>query len=65
MSSSDLLDLERDLPMTPEDIEALRRVRRIRPSDPFTAVQILSDSLLPAARRPRRRTAAGRPEFQL
>jgi hypothetical protein len=27
---SDLLDLERGLPTTPEDVEALRRVRRAR-----------------------------------
>ncbi len=65
MTSPELLDLDRDLPTTPEDVEALRRARRIAVSDPQGAVQALSDSLPPAARRPRRGTARGRPELRL
>ena len=30
---SDSLDLDRDLPTTPEDVEALRRVRSLAPID--------------------------------
>ncbi len=44
---------------------ALRRAAAWRPADPFTAVQQLIDALPPAARRQRRDTAAGRPEFLL
>ena len=68
MSSSDsatLTELEKDLPTTREDIEALRRLRASRPSDPFAALQAIVDSLPAAARRQRRTTAAGRPELQL
>ena len=57
--------IERDLVTTPEDVAALRRAAAKRPVDPFQAVQELIDSLPPAARRPRRDTAAGRPEFEL
>ncbi len=57
--------LERDLGTTAEDVAALRRAATRRPANPFQAVQELIDSLPPAARRPRRDTAKGRPEFVL
>lgn len=57
--------LAQDLDTSRDDIEALRRAAARRPADPFTAVQQLIDALPPAARRPRRDTAAGRPEFLL
>ena len=61
-----LLDtLAEDLPTTPEDVAALRRAAALRPADAFSAVQELIDALPPAARRPRRTTAAGRPDFVL
>jgi hypothetical protein len=63
--TSDLTDIERDIPTTPEDVEVLRRLRRTAPRQPFEAVQALADALPPAARRPRRTTAAGRPDFEL
>lgn len=63
--SPELLDLERDLPTTPEDVAAQRRVGQLRAQEPFAALQELFDSLPPAARRPRRTTAAGRTEFEL
>lgn len=57
--------LERDLITTPDDVAALRRAAARRPADPLRAVQELIDSLPPAARRPRRDTAEGRPELEL
>ena len=57
--------LDRDLETTAADVAALRRVAARRPTNPFEAVQKLIDSLPPAARRPRRETAEGRPEFVL
>lgn len=57
--------IEEDIPTTAADVEALRRAAGHRPPDPFAAVQQLIDALPPAARRPRRETAAGRPELVL
>jgi len=65
-ASRETLDsLAEDLPTTREDVEALRRAAARRPADPLAAVQELIDALPPAARRPRRTTAAGRPDFIL
>ncbi len=57
--------LARDLPTSRADVEALRRAAAARPMDPFAAVQELIDALPVAARRPRRVTAAGRPDLVL
>lgn len=57
--------LAEDLPTSAADVQALRRAAARRPADSFKAVQQLIDALPPAARRPRRETAAGRPEFVL
>ena len=57
--------LERDLETTTADVAALRAAAKRRPADPFQAVQELIDSLPANARRPRRDTAAGRPDFVL
>ena len=68
MSSSEntaLTELERDLPTTRADVEALARLRSARPASPFDDLQALVDALPTAARRPRRTTAAGRPDFTL
>jgi len=66
MSRPEHLDsLETDLETSPEDVAALRRAAAHRRGDPFLVVQQLIDSLPLAARRPRRDTAAGRPEFVL
>ncbi len=60
-----LTDLERDLPTSSADVDMLQHLRKVRESDPFKALQALVDALPAAARRPRRTTAAGRPEFRL
>jgi hypothetical protein len=68
MSSSEktnLPDLERDLPTTARDVEALRRAASLTPRDAFAAVQALVDALPAKALRPRRTTATGRPDFEL
>jgi hypothetical protein len=68
MSSSEkatLTDLERDLPTTRRAVEALRRAASLAPRDAFAAVQALVDALPSKARRPRRTTTAGRPDFEL
>lgn len=68
MSSSKALaltELERDLPTSRADVDTLRHLHRARASEPFKALQALVDALPAAARRPRRTTAAGRPEFTL
>ena len=63
---SEALDsLESDLETSPDDVEALRRAAANPPRDPFVAVQELIDALPPAARRPRRETSEGRPDFVL
>lgn len=62
----ELLDFERDLPTTEEDVAALRRVRRITGGrEPWRLMQELHDALPPAARKPRTRTSAGYEPFEL
>jgi hypothetical protein len=60
-----LQHLERDLPTSPEDVEALRLAAAVVPDDPFAIVQALVNALPAVARRPRTETAAGRPPFEL
>jgi hypothetical protein len=64
-STTALTHLERDLPTTPRDVEALRRAAALVPPEPFAAVQALMDALPAAARRPSRKTAAGWAPFEL
>ncbi len=61
----DLLDLERDVPTSQSDIEALRRVKRLAIHDPAATMQTLHDALPPQAREPRRTTSAGWADFEL
>lgn len=65
MKRADLLDLDRDLPTSADDVTALRRVRKIEPANWLEALQELYDALPPQARRPRRCTDAGRPELEI
>lgn len=68
MSSSEPvsnLNLERDIPTTCEDVEALRRARSVKVEDPFGVVQQLIDALPSQARRQSRKTSAGWPDFEL
>ncbi len=65
MSKADLLDLDRDLPTSEEDVAALRRARAIAPADWLDALQELHDALPPRARQPRRSTDRGRPDLEL
>jgi hypothetical protein len=62
----DLLELERDIPTTPEDVEALRRHRPRMPENWWDVLTAASEQLpgLEEARR-RRRTFAGWPPFEL
>lgn len=61
----DLLDLENDLPTTPEDIQALRRNRPRPSTDWLKELQELADQF-PASWEVRRRpTAEGREPFEL
>lgn len=69
MSSNDpsdsLLDLDRDLPTTPEDIAALRR-HRPKPDLPWwEQLQILHDQVPDAAEQARRRPVFSGPPFEL
>jgi hypothetical protein len=62
---SDLLDLERDLPTTPDDVHALRQ-RRPRPGAHWLEeLQALHDLLAAPAARHRRRTFEGCEPFEL
>jgi hypothetical protein len=67
MSSSEiaLTDLEKDLPTTAEDVAALRAIRSEPEQRPFAVLQALADALPEAARRQKRPTSAGWPEFTL
>lgn len=67
MSSSEiaLTDLEQDLPTSRADVEALRRLQSVREPKPFKVLQALVDALPAAARRQKRTTSAGWPEFTL
>lgn len=62
----DLLDLERDIPTTPEDIQALRRHRPRMPESWWDVLTEASEQLpgLEEARR-RRKTFEGCPPFEL
>ena len=60
-----LTDLEKDFPTTVDDVVALRRLRATQPPVSFAALQAFVDELPLAARKPRRSTAAERPEFKL
>ncbi|HYH44929.1 MAG TPA: hypothetical protein VEG34_04540 [Thermoanaerobaculia bacterium] len=62
----DLLDLERDIPTTQEDIEALRRHRPLVPENWWDVLTEASEQLpgLEEARH-RRKTFAGCPPFEL
>lgn len=62
----DLLDLDRDIPTTAEDVQALRRHRPRVPENWWDVLTAASEQLpgLEEARR-RRRTFAGCPPFEL
>ena len=63
---SDLLDFERDLPTTPDDVRALRERRRPRPTaDWLDELQALHDQFIDPTARPRRRTFEGCEPFEL
>lgn len=47
-----LPDLERDLPTTAADVEALRRLRDARPRDPFPNLAVFPAAAEALARRP-------------
>lgn len=61
--SAELLDLERDLPTTPEDVRALRQSRADVGADWLEQLQALAD--LHSGSAPRRRTFAGCEPFEL
>jgi hypothetical protein len=62
---SDLPDLERDLPTTPDDVRALRE-RQVRPNDNWLEVlQALHDQFADPAARHRRRRFEGCEPFRL
>lgn len=62
---SDLPDLERDLPTTPEDVRALRERRRRPSSDWLEELQALHDQFADPVARHRRRTFEGYEPFEL
>jgi hypothetical protein len=63
---SELLDLERDLPTTPEDVRALRENRPKAGDDWLEQLQSLADQFpLSEEARRRRRTFAGCEPFEL
>lgn len=59
------LDFERDVPTTPEDIAALRRLRTQDRPDLATQLDRLTRAARSLGLRPGRGTAAGRPPFEL
>lgn len=59
------LNLERDIPTTPEDVAAVRVPRAVPVARAFEEVQRLVDALPPEARVQSRKTAEGRPDFEL
>ena len=65
MNRADLLDLDRDLPTSKEDVAALRSAKAIEPANWLEALQALYDALPPRARRPRRTIDAGRPNLEI
>jgi hypothetical protein len=60
---SDLFDLEHGLPTTPEDVEALRRVRRSRrlSTEQYLRALAMLPRLPPRARRSKKRVYGGEP----
>jgi hypothetical protein len=65
-ASPDALDFDRDLPTTAEDVEALRRARRIPTGLPgWREVELLVAALPPAAREQSRKTHEGFEPFEL
>jgi hypothetical protein len=62
---SELFDLERDLPVSAEDVAALRRLRGIGGSSPLTHPEELSPSWPSPPDVATRPTAAGREPFEL
>ena len=65
MKKTDLANLERDLPTTPDDIAAIRRAKKAVLREDPNALQALFDALPPEARLPRRTTSAGWEVFEL
>jgi hypothetical protein len=63
MKRPEFLDLEKDLPTTPEDIAALRRAREPTPMDMAHYIRALSRLKLPHQRR--RQTHEGFEPFTL
>lgn len=60
-----LLDLDRDVPTTAADVEALRKARAIPTEEPWVVVQRLIDALPPDARRQSRETSDGWQDFEI
>jgi hypothetical protein len=58
------LDLERDLPTTPEDVAALRRIRESRRTSFAQYLRFLSRLSFPTAKGPRKNHAGHEP-FEL
>ena len=65
MRKTDLTNLERDLPTTPDDIAVLRRLKKAAPPEDPKALQTLYDALPAEARLPRRTTSEGWKVFEL
>jgi hypothetical protein len=63
--AGDLLDLQRDLPTTAKDVEALQRYRPVPLEDWWSSLQRLADSAPPAAQLQPRPTFAGYEPFEL
>ncbi len=59
------LDLDKDLPTTPEDVAALKRIRESRRLPFQEYLEWLSRLELPAEAAGRRRTHSGFPPFEL
>ena len=62
---SEPLDLERDLPTTEEDVEALRRARKRPPADTAAYLRFLASLPAPAAEALRSRRGPGGERFDL
>lgn len=63
--AGELLDLQRDLPTTSEDVEALQRNRPAPFEDWWSSLQRLADAAPPAAQLRPRPTFAGCEPFEL
>lgn len=62
---SERLDLERDLPVGPEDAPALRRTRRLDSLSPQTYLEFLASLSPPDPAELRRRRGPSGPPFEL